>query len=117
MSDTGPGNALPFIKTADGIVVTIRLTPKASRDRVIGLDKLSDGTVVLKVAVTAVPEKGKANKALLKLLAKSWGVGIQRLDLIRGAKDRIKTVLVTDDPASGLRKLTAWADGFETPAT
>ena len=53
----------------DGLIVPVRLTPKASRDAIEGLREDASGGRVLAVKVTAVPEKGKANAALEKLLA------------------------------------------------
>ena len=100
---------LPFSITSDGVLVAIRLTPKASQNRILGLDVRDDGSVFLKAAVTAVPEKGKANKALLKLLSQSWGVGMRRLNLIRGDKDRYKTTLVSGEANQLIEQLTAWA--------
>ena len=67
----------------------------------------------LKAAVTAVPEKGRANKSLLKLLSKSWGVGMQRLTLIAGAKDRNKTIQVAGDTAETLALLKKWLSGHD----
>jgi uncharacterized protein (TIGR00251 family) len=96
--------------------VAVRLTPKASSDRIVGFERLADGSVALKVSVTAVPEKGKANRALLKLLSKSWGVGMRSFELIRGAKDRNKTVLVAGDPQALLGRLSAWARELGRPA-
>jgi len=72
----------PFTKTSEGVVAAIRLIPKARQNRVSGPMRLDNGAVVLKVSVTIAPEKGKANKALLKLLTKTWGVGMQSLSLI-----------------------------------
>jgi uncharacterized protein (TIGR00251 family) len=116
LADAGQPNRLPFAVTTDGVAVTIRLTPKASADRIVGIERLADGTPALKVSVTAVPETGKANKALLKLLSKSWGVGMRSLELTRGAKDRNKIVLVTGDPDALLGVLAAWASRLEPPA-
>ena len=59
--------------------------PKAGRTRIEGIVVDAGGGAQLKVSVTAVPKKGKANKALLKLLSKEWGVGIRGLRLITGA--------------------------------
>lgn len=53
-----------------------------------------DGNVVLKVAVTAPPEDGKANKALIKLLAKAWKLPKGAMTIKKGAKDRRKTLFI-----------------------
>ena len=51
--------------------LAVRLTPKSSRDEIVGVEHLSDGRAVLKARVRAVPEAGAANEALIRLLAKS----------------------------------------------
>ena len=103
-----PDETLPFSKTPDGVRAEIRLTPKASANKIAGVASRNDGTAQLRVSVTAVPEKGKANKALLKLLSKSWGVGMRSLSLISGAKDRNKAVLIAGEPDAVYRSLVDW---------
>lgn len=68
----------------EGAEVAVRVTPKASRDRIL----FEADTI--RVYVTTVPEDGKANKAVVKLLSKALGVPKTRLDLIRGATSRDK---------------------------
>lgn len=79
----------------DSLILSIRLTPKASRSAVQGWSKDANGAPVLKASVTAVPEKGKANDALIALLAKTWRVPKSSLSIVRGETDRNKTVRVT----------------------
>ena len=59
----------------------------------------SDGKTELCIGVTAVPEKGKANEALLRLLAKHLRLSARDLALVSGETDRHKQVLVKGDPA------------------
>ena len=54
------------------------------------------------------PEKGKANAAMLKLLAKEWSVAPSRLGLVAGHKDRHKRILLEGDPAQRMKELKAW---------
>lgn len=88
--------------------MVLRVTPNAAGDRIEGVVSLSDGRPVLKVRVTAVPDKGKANAAVVKLLAKAWGVPRSSLSIVAGEKDRNKTVQVTGDPADLTARLTDW---------
>ena len=67
-----------------GAEISVRVTPRASRNAV-----LLDGEA-LRVTVTVVPEDGKANAAVIKLLAKALGVAKSRLVLVRGATSRDK---------------------------
>ncbi len=64
------------------------------------------GGTALKVAVTAPPEAGKANEALLTLLAKTLAVKRRELSLVLGAADRRKLVHVAGDPAALAAQIT-----------
>lgn len=68
----------------------IHLTPKASHDKIEGWALDAEGQRILRVKVTAVPEEGKANDALIKLLSKTLHVSKSRISLIRGTTSRIK---------------------------
>ena len=104
MSDT------PVTTTTDGLRVAVRLTPRASRAGVDGVRLDAAGQAYLQVRVTAPAEGGKANAALLKLLAKAWGVTRSRLAIVAGAKDRRKTVAVAGDPTALRKHLTSCFD-------
>ncbi len=88
--------------------VSIRLTPKASRNRIDGPVAGADGHTALKASVTAVPENGKANAALIKLLAKEWRVAKTRISVAVGATDRRKTLHLQGDPTDLLPQLETW---------
>ena len=90
----------PWRATPDGIVVACRLTPKGGRDAIDGAATLADGTRVLLVRVRAVPEGGKANDALLRLIADKAGAPASRAQLVSGAKSRLKQVAISGDPAA-----------------
>ena len=67
-----------------GAEITVRVTPRAARNAV------EEGPEGLRVSVTTVPEDGKANKAVIKLLAEALGLAKSRLTLVRGATARDK---------------------------
>jgi uncharacterized protein (TIGR00251 family) len=92
----------PATQTRDGVRVTVRVAPKASRSRVLGL---ADGA--LKVAVAAPPEDGKANAALVETLAEAFGVPRRDVVLASGAASRRKLVDVAGDPARLLARVEA----------
>jgi uncharacterized protein (TIGR00251 family) len=99
----------PFAAAPGGVSVNIRLTPKASRDRIGPVAMEADGGRVLKVQVTAVPEDGKANKALIRLLAKAWRLPKTALSVKKGVKDRQKTIHIegaTEDLLQRLRDVS-----------
>ena len=69
--------------------LTVRVTPRASRDEVVGFE---DG--VLRVRVTAAPVDGRANRALERLLAKRLGVPNSAVSVVVGHTGRRKVVEV-----------------------
>ena len=97
----------PFQICAEGLKVSVRLQPGASRAAIEGPQALADGRVVLRVRVTQPPEGGKANAALVKLLAKSCKVPKTKVEVIAGHGARLKTVLIAGDPAVLKDRLTA----------
>lgn len=98
----------PFRDGKDCLLVDLRLQPGASRARVDGLAVLDDGATVLKLRVTEPPEGGKANAALIKLLAKAWKLPKSSLSLVAGHTERRKTLAVAGDPAVLRRDLESW---------
>jgi uncharacterized protein len=72
-----------------GTLLQVRVTPKAAVDRIV----VDDGNY--RIYVTAVPEDGKATKAVISLLAKHLGIAKSRLELVRGetARDKVFRVL------------------------
>lgn len=83
----------------DGVDLFVRLTPKSSRDAVEGVEEAGDGRCHLVARVRAVPEKGAANVALEKLLAKALGIPSNSVSVVAGGTSRLKTVRVSGDPA------------------
>jgi uncharacterized protein len=67
----------------------VRVIPRSRRDEIAGV---RDGCVV--VRLRAVPEEGRANEALRRLIAKRLGVRAGAVELIRGGRSRQKTVRV-----------------------
>jgi uncharacterized protein len=68
----------------------IRATPSARRDEIVGFKRDAAGLDQLIVKVTAQPEKGKANEAIIALLAKTFHVPKQAFQLQRGDTQRNK---------------------------
>ena len=92
---------------ADGIVLRVRLTPKARSRGIDGLHQAADGTVALKVRVTAPPDKGKANKAVIALLAKRLGFAKSALRIVAGETSRDKQIEISGRPEAIARALDA----------
>ncbi len=74
----------------DGVLVHLRLPPKASANRITGIQLDAEGNEILKAQVTTVPEGGKANAALInarwyKMLAREWKLAKSSINLVHGA--------------------------------
>lgn len=78
-----------FQASASGVILRVYVQPKARRAQIIGLhaDRL-------KLAVTEPPDKGKANAAVVNLVAETFAVAPSRVSLVRGETSRQKDVLI-----------------------
>ncbi len=83
-----------------GLLLSLRVTPGAAHDEVGGLHTAADGAVSLIVKVTAAPDKGRANKAVIETLARACRLPKSALSLVSGETGRSKTVLVSGDGAA-----------------
>ena len=88
--------ALSLRRSRDGVILPVRLTPKSSRDEVVGVED-HGGEGVLKARVRAVPEAGRANEALETLIAKWLGLPPSTVTVAHGGKSRLKQVAVAGD--------------------
>lgn len=82
----------PWKAAPDGLLLTVRATPKGGRDAIDGIARLSDGNSVLKTRVRAAPEGGSANAALIGIIAKTAGIAPSTVSIVRGAASRIKVL-------------------------
>jgi uncharacterized protein (TIGR00251 family) len=76
---------------ADGVVLAVKARAGARQNAVRG-----EHEGALKVAVTQVPEKGKANRAIVKLLAKTLGLRRSQLELLDGETNSHKRFLIRE---------------------
>jgi uncharacterized protein (TIGR00251 family) len=83
-----------------GVILKVRVQPRASKNEIVKI--LSDRTV--KVHLTAPPVEGKANKALLKFLAKILDVPIANIDIVAGMTGRDKVISVENMDLAMLHK-------------
>src|SRR5262249_21616684 len=103
---------LPARIVPGGVVLHLRVTPKAASDAVTGVEARADG-VVLVVKVRALPDKGEANDAVVATVAKWFSEPKTRLRVAAGGKARLKQVFVEGDPAGLMAKLAARLAGKE----
>ena len=90
-------NDLKVVPIENGVSFAIKAAPGSKSDQIRGIHDN-----MLKVAVTAAPEKGKANKAIVELLAKRLGVRKSDVTIESGAANSVKTIFVRGITVSAL---------------
>jgi len=76
-------------KVDEGVIFVVKVVPGSSRTAVCGLlDNM------IKIKVSAAPEKGKANKSLVEFLAKQLGVKKNTVRIISGETNPVKHIQV-----------------------
>ena len=97
----------PLSLKGNGVQVEIRLSPGAKTSRLTGIADAAGGRRVIRASVASPPEEGRANEALLQLLAHSWRLPRRDLSIVRGFTSRNKAIHVTGDPQQLIRKISA----------
>ena len=98
----------PLSRGPRGLTLALRVQPGAGRDQVLGLVADAAGDLALKVKVAAPAEAGRANAAVVALLAEALDLPKSALSLVRGERDRNKVVALAGDPAALEPRLRAW---------
>jgi len=88
------------LRRKEAVIVKVRVQPKASRNAILG-----EHNGALKIGVTAAPEKGKANKAAIDVLAKALRIPKSSVVLVTGAASRDKTFAVTGTTHEAIKAL------------
>ena len=101
----------PYRVAGDHLLLAVRLTPNGGRDALEGVEMTADGQAHLKARVTAVPEKGKANKALVALLSKALKVPKSAVSVVSGETARQKILRIDADPEDLKSKIEALVSG------
>ncbi len=76
------------------MILRVRLAPNSSCCKIGGIFVDPNGDEWLKISVISVPEKGKANHELIKLLAKELKIAKSQIEIIGGELDRYKKILL-----------------------
>jgi hypothetical protein len=90
-------------RTASGVLIDLRAQPRARRT-VLACDDAG----VLKAAVTAPAEDGKANVAVIELVAREWRLAKSAIEVVRGATARHKVLAIVGEPESVVANVMGW---------
>jgi len=104
-----------FTKDSEGLKVALRLTPGVGKTCISGIVADEKGNLGLKASVTTPSESGKANTALIKLLAKAWRLPKTSLSIVSGAASRSKTVLIAGGGEALRGRLEEWSQKMTPP--
>lgn len=88
----------PWIRSANGVALEVRLTPRGGRDAIEGVERRADGRIVLKARVRAAPFEGQANAALCRLIAHELAIAPRQVEITAGEGARIKRLRIAGDP-------------------
>ena len=88
----------PFERRGDAVELFLKVTPGARREAIGAIADDGQGDRRLMVHVTAKAEGGEANRAVVRLLAKSWRVAPTAFELTAGQRSRLKRVRLTVPP-------------------
>lgn len=89
MTNEGSADALKVTETKEGVIFTVHVQPRASRNELCGVQ--GDG---IKVRLTSPPVEGAANSLCVEFLAGLLGVAKSRVTIMAGERSRHKTVRV-----------------------
>ena len=92
---------------AGGVRAALKVTTRAVWNGVQGIEVDDAGREFLAVRVNAPPEAGKANAALIKLLAKRWRMPQRALEVVSGAGARHKVLHIHGSPGELIARLEA----------
>lgn len=99
---------MPVTPVPKGVRLSVRLTPRASREGVDGVVQGPDGRWMLQLRLAAPPVDGAANAALVAFIAKALRLRKSEVAIVSGEKARLKLLELSGDPAELSVRVAAW---------
>lgn len=96
-----------FRETTKGSEVFIRVMPNSRQDGIMGIETRDDDRQYLKIKTRAIPEDGKANDAVIKILSKALKIPKSNIELLSGATSRTKTFILYGVSADVVRAIAS----------
>ena len=86
-------------KQEKGLILKLKIVPNSSKNEIIKTEEW------LKVKITAQPIEGKANKALIDFLSKTFKISKSSFEIIKGETSKEKTILIKCEDEEKLQKI------------
>lgn len=97
----------PYCPEKTGVRLAVRLTPRASRNRLDGVIVGADGRPALQLRLAAPPVDGAANKALITFLAEALNLRKSDIAIRSGETSRLKILHLTGDSTTIIARIEA----------
>ena len=97
-----------YFETNEGFTLQVKISPNASSFAIKGIFTDSDNKDFLKITVVSVPEKGKANKELIKFLSKELGLPKSDIEIVSGETGHFKKILLKNKSEQIMAKFDEW---------
>ena len=95
-----------------GVKLSIKTNPSAKQNKIGPVFEGLSGQYFLKISLTTAPENGKANKDLIKLLAKSLKFPASDFTLVSGQTNKQKIILIKDIDHSRYPHIQQWIESY-----
>lgn len=76
---------------SEPLILNVKIIPKSSKNEIIGWEKENN---LLKIKIKEIPEKGKANKELIKFLAKTLHTAKSNIIIEKGQSSKLKKLTI-----------------------
>lgn len=90
-------------------MLAVKITPNAQNLAVKGIFCDAEGKDFLRISVVSVPEKGKANKELIKFLSKELNISKGDIEIVSGETAHIKKILLKSKGENLMTKMDEWS--------
>jgi hypothetical protein len=103
-----PQAGLPYKIAPGGVLLMVRLTPRASRNGLDGIMTGADERPVLQLRIASPPVEGAANTAMIAFLAAALKLRKSEVRIVSGETSRVKRVALSGDGETLAARLQAW---------
>ncbi|MBI2634246.1 DUF167 domain-containing protein [Candidatus Peregrinibacteria bacterium] len=75
--------------------IRVKVIPRSGKNEIVEIMEDSSGEKTWKIRIKAIPEKGKANKELIRFLSEEFKTEKENISIISGETDHLKLIKIT----------------------